>query len=57
MKVDMSASAVTARLKRVEQLRRLCLSLQRAKLPAQEDEVKTSEQRGEASTSEMRTVK
>jgi len=57
MKVDMSASAVTARLKRVEQLRRLCLSLQRAKLPAQGDEVKTSEQRGEASTSEMRTVK
>lgn len=30
-KVDMSAHAVTSRLKRVEQLRRLCLSLQKAK--------------------------
>lgn len=27
MKVDMSAAAVTARLKRVSQLRRLCLAL------------------------------
>jgi len=31
MKVDMSAKAVTARLKRVSQLRRLCLSLASAK--------------------------
>ena len=31
MKTDMSPRAVTARLKRVEQLRRLCLSLGRAK--------------------------
>jgi hypothetical protein len=31
-KVDMSAQAVTARLKRVSQLRRLGLSLQKAKL-------------------------
>jgi hypothetical protein len=31
MKVDMSAKAVTARLKRVSQLRRLCLSLAKAK--------------------------
>jgi hypothetical protein len=31
MKVDMSAKAVTARLKRVLQLRRLCLSLAKAK--------------------------
>jgi hypothetical protein len=31
-KVDMSANAVTARLKRVAQLRRLGLSLQKAKL-------------------------
>jgi hypothetical protein len=30
-KVDMSANAVTARLKRVAQLRRLCLSLRKAK--------------------------
>jgi hypothetical protein len=31
MKVDMSPKAVTARLKRVSQLRRLCLSLAKAK--------------------------
>ena len=31
MKVDMSAKAVTARLKLVSQLRRLCLSLAKAK--------------------------
>lgn len=30
MKVDMSASAVTVRLKRVSQLRRLCLALGKA---------------------------
>ena len=30
--VDMSDKAVTARLKRVSQLRRLCLSLQKAKV-------------------------
>ena len=34
--VDMTAKAVTARLRRVSQLRRLCLSLQKAKLPAAE---------------------
>jgi hypothetical protein len=44
--VDMSAKAVTARLKRVSQLRRLCLSLQKAKLPAQGNttEVKEKEE-------------
>lgn len=31
-KVDMSSRAVTARIKRVSQLRRLCLSLRKAKL-------------------------
>ena len=31
MKVDMSAKAVTERLKRVSQLRRLCVSLSKAK--------------------------
>ena len=36
-KVDMSADAITARLKRVAQLRRLCLSLQKAKLPTEEN--------------------
>jgi hypothetical protein len=34
MKIDMSARAVTTRLKRTSQLRRLCLSLARSK-PAQ----------------------
>jgi hypothetical protein len=33
MKVDMSAKAVTARLRRASQLRRLCLSLGRATIP------------------------
>jgi hypothetical protein len=36
-KVDMSAHAVTARLKRVAQLRRLGLSLQKAKLHTEEN--------------------
>lgn len=31
MKVDMSSRAVTARIRRVSQLRRLCLSLGKAK--------------------------
>lgn len=31
MKIDMSAKAVTARLVRVSQLRKLCLSLMKAK--------------------------
>lgn len=31
MKVDMSPKAISARLKRVSQLRRLCLSLAKAK--------------------------
>jgi len=42
--VDMSASAITARLKRVSQLRRLCLSLQKAKLP-EKNNLGTAEQR------------
>jgi hypothetical protein len=46
--VDMSAKAVTARLKRVAQLRRLCLSLQKAKLPAKEDIAKKREQETES---------
>lgn len=33
--IDMSRAAVTARLKLVSQLRRLCLSLQRAKVKPQ----------------------
>lgn len=34
MKVDMSAAAVTSRLKRVSQLRRLCLALGKATVVA-----------------------
>lgn len=34
MEVDMSDKAITGRLRRVEQLRRLCLSLAQAKLIA-----------------------
>ncbi len=45
--VDMSAKAVTARLKRVSQLRRLCLSLQKAKLPIEENR-KTSQERSDS---------
>lgn len=36
LKVDMSAEAVTTRLKRVSQLRRLCLSLAAARLVGEE---------------------
>lgn len=36
-KVDMSAGAVTARLRRVSELRRLCLSLRKAKLRSIDD--------------------
>lgn len=36
LKVDMSAAAVTTRLKRVSQLRRLCLSLAAAKIVVEE---------------------
>jgi hypothetical protein len=38
--VDMSAKAVTARLKLVAQLRRLGLSLQKAKFPSEENHAK-----------------
>ena len=44
MTVDMSAHAVTTRLKRISQLRRLVLSLQKAKLPPQTDRVEKGEQ-------------
>lgn len=36
-KVDMSAQAVTARLRRLAELRRLCLSLQKAELLSSEE--------------------
>jgi len=47
-KVDMSADAVTTRLKRVSQLRRLGLSLQKAKIGRAKDRPQRTEQRGEA---------
>lgn len=47
--IDMSARAVTARLKLASQLRRLCLSLGTAKITprplARHDEMKRSEQK------------
>ena len=55
--VDMSAKAVTARLKRVSQLRRLCLSLQKAKLPTEENSGKPSEERRESSQPGTRKAK
>lgn len=45
MKVDMSAKAVTARLKLVSQLRRLCLSLAKAKPAAAETRKENSMKR------------
>lgn len=41
-KVDMSAAAVTTRLKRVSQLRRLGISLQKAKLNRDSDRTEAS---------------
>ncbi|HEU4476936.1 MAG TPA: hypothetical protein VFR80_00375 [Pyrinomonadaceae bacterium] len=55
--VDMSATAVTARLQRIAQLRRLCLSLQKAKLPTREAQVKIDDQQGEASKPKVRMSK
>ena len=47
--VDMSEKAVTARLKRVAQLRRLALSLKNAKLPAGANRAKVRDQQDESS--------
>ncbi len=49
-KVDMSAEAVTTRLKRVSQLRRLGLSLQKAKLKQDGDGTKADRSRDELSS-------
>jgi hypothetical protein len=43
MKVDMSAKAVTTRLKRVSQLRRLALSLGKAKPVTNQSQEKTNQ--------------
>jgi hypothetical protein len=56
-KVDMSAAAVTTRLKRVAQLRRLGLSLQKAKLSAGERGRKSNEERVESPQPETRKAK
>lgn len=53
----MSAKAVTARLKRVAQLRRLCLSLQKAKLPSEEDNAKMREQQSKSSQPDIGKAK
>jgi hypothetical protein len=55
-KVDMSAAAVTTRLKRVSQLRRLGLSLQKAKIKREQDRPQGNEGRSE-SQSESRQQK
>lgn len=47
--VDMSDKAVTARLKRVAQLRRLGLSLQKANLPEAKSSAKVSQRDIESS--------
>jgi hypothetical protein len=49
LKVDMSAAAVTTRLKRVSQLRKLCLSLASARVV--QEEAKKGETKGTADTS------
>jgi len=48
--VDMSAKAVTARLKRVSQLRRLGLSLQKAKIKPDGDRTKQDKPRNDPSS-------
>jgi hypothetical protein len=54
-KIDMSAAAVTTRLKRVSQLRRLCLSLQRARINhRKENEKELSESRQAPETDESK---
>jgi len=55
--VDMSDKAVSARLKRVSQLRRLCLSLQKAKLPVERKATESSARRAEASQVVKRKTK
>jgi hypothetical protein len=55
--VDMSDKAVSDRLKRVSQLRRLCLSLQKAKLPVEHNATKSNTQRDEASQAGKRKTR
>ncbi len=55
--VDMSAEAVTARLKQVSQLRRLCLSLRKARFVVREKDARQEAKRPDASSSEDRKEK
>ena len=48
-KIDMSAAAITTRLKRVSQLRRLCLSLQTAKVNGRQERGTETSERGKES--------
>ncbi len=50
IKVDMSAKAVTTRLKRVSQLRRLGLSLQKAKIKREGDKIEGDKRRNNPSS-------
>lgn len=54
-KVDLSPQAITVRLKRIEQLRRLCLSLGKTTFPGSKDKepkksVARLKERGEANS-------
>ena len=51
--VNMSSKAIDARLKRVAQLRRLCLSLQKIKLPP-DSEVATAQTKDAKTSSKKR---
>lgn len=53
--LDMSDKAVSDRLKRVSQLRRLCLSLQKAKLPVERKATESNTGREEASPADKKT--
>lgn len=51
--VDMSSKAIDARLRRVAQLRRLCLSLQKVKLPQYPEVVPTDQTEASRSSSKQ----
>ena len=57
IKVDMSAKAVTTRLKRVSQLRRLGLSLQKAKMTRDGDKTDADNPRSDLSSKPGTTSK
>ena len=55
--VDMSDKAVSDRLRRVAQLRRLCLSLQKTKLPVERKVTESNNRRDESSQVGKRKTK